>query len=72
MTNARSGRKKMVAASQEAKVRHILSRAWSQQHCEAESPVVQNALELDLNREFADRDNGAIRYFFLMAVLLRC
>lgn len=53
----------------ESEVRHLLSRAWSRCRRQADSPSVHNAIEMDLNREFEDRDEGNIKYLVLMAVL---
>ncbi len=54
----------------ESEVRHLLSRAWSRRRRQADSSGVHNAIEMDLNREFEDRDDGRVKYIFLMTILL--
>ena len=49
----------------ETEVRRLLSRAWIRRRRNADLAGVQNAHELDLNREFEDRQDGSAKYFWV-------
>lgn len=54
----------------EREVRSLLSKAWSRRRRKADSPSVNNALHLDLNREFEERRGDGIKYSFVALLLL--
>lgn len=53
----------------ETQVRRLLSRTWMRRRRNADFADVQNAHELDLNREFEDRHDGSAKYFFLVTLV---
>jgi hypothetical protein len=53
----------------ENEIRRLLSKAWSRRRRKADSPIVRDALHLDLNQEFAGRRGEGIKYFFLILAL---
>jgi hypothetical protein len=53
----------------ENEIRRLLSKAWSRRRRKADSPVVRDALHLDLNREFEERRGKGIKLFLIIATL---
>ena len=53
----------------EREVRSLLSKAWSRRRRKADSPIVKNALHMDLNREFDEPRSKGIKLFLIIATL---
>jgi hypothetical protein len=50
-------------------VRSLLSKAWSRRRRKADSLSVNNAMHLDLNREFEEPRGKGIKLFLIVATL---
>ena len=55
----------MSEAPKENEVRHLLSR----RRRKADSPIVRDALRIDLNQEFAQRRGEGIKLFLIILIL---
>src|SRR5271168_1377035 len=53
----------------ENEVRRLLSKAWSRRRRRADFFNLQNALHLDLNREFEERRSDGSKYFFFVLLV---
>ena len=60
----------MSRAPNESELRHLLSKAWSPRRRKPDTPIVRNALHLDLNRELEEkRGRDGIKYFLAIVIL---
>jgi hypothetical protein len=53
----------------ENEVRRLLSKAWGRRRRRADFFNLQNALHLDLNREFEERRSDGRKYFFFVLLV---
>jgi hypothetical protein len=58
-----------MSTPRENKIRSLLSKAWSRRRRKAGLPSVNNALHLDLNREFEEPRGKGIKLFLIIATL---
>ena len=58
-----------MSAPRENEVRSLLSKAWSRRRRKADSPSVNNAMQLDLNPEFEEPHGKGIKLFLIVATL---
>jgi hypothetical protein len=56
-------------SAKENEVRRRLSRAWSRRRRKADSPSLDNAAHMDLNREFEERRGEGFKIFFVILAL---
>ena len=63
------GQDKVSMPPKENEIRRLLSKAWSRRRRKADSPIVRDALHMDLNREFEEHRGEGIKLFVLIVVL---
>ena len=59
----------MSGLPKENEIRRLLSKAWSRRRRKADSPIVRDALRIDLNQEFAQPRGEGIKLFLIILTL---